>query len=384
MDWGIFALRFYHYILLASRLLVESEFSILTVVNVIWLILALVIPMLFWFPQRRNNKAWFCTLELLLGGSYYVNSVIHPDLTSRADYLLLSLTMGYLLTKQTLWAIPVVAIIPFLSQSYLKLSWEQAFSFATDNLLFCFIGIWASSVAKAYKQKNELALEVERQNKLLTLYTAEIEKMTLHEERNRMSKELHDTLGHSFISVIMSLDASIALLDRNPEEVKDRLIRLRALAEHNLDDMRNIVHEMGEEEESSLTQQVESLVTRFQEHTGTVMTVNLLGTEPRVRFEVRQAILRVIQESFTNALKHGKASQVHLELQFGESTLELIVRNNGQLIDKLDYGFGLTTMKHRIEHLGGSLSVYSKEETEAITEVRCEIPLKGVLLYDEH
>jgi len=384
MDWGIFSLRAYHYILLGSRLLLESEFSILTVVNIIWLILALVVPLLFWFPQRRNNKAWFCILELLLGGSYYVNSVIHPDLTSRADYLLLSLTMGYLLTKQTLWVIPVVAVIPFLSQTYMYLPWQQVFSFSTDNLLFCFIGIWASSVAKAYDQKNVLALEVERQNKLLTLYSKEIETLTLHEERNRMSKELHDTLGHSFISLIMSLDASIALLDRKPEEVKDRLIRLRALAEQNLDDMRNIVHEIGEEEESSLIRQVEDLMARFQEHTGTDLTINVLGTEPMVRFEVRQTILRVIQEAFTNALKHGRASQLHLELAFNESTLQLIIRNNGQPIDKLDYGFGLTTMKHRIEQLGGCLSVYSKEEAKAITEVKCAIPLKGGLLHGKH
>lgn len=384
MDWGLFALRSYHYILLASRLLEESEFSFLMIVNIIWLILALVVPMLFWFPGRRNNKTWFCILELLLGGSYYVNSAIHPDLTSRADYLLLSLIMGYLMTKKTIWVIPVVALIPFLSQTYLHLPWEQAFSFGSDNVLFCFIGIWASSVAKAYEEKNNLALEVERQNKLLTLYSAEIETMTLQEERNRMSKELHDTLGHSFIALIMSLDASIALLDRKPEEVKGRLIRLRALAEQNLDDMRNIVHEMGEEEGSSLTEQVENLVLRFQEHTGTVLTVNLPGPEPRLHFEVRQAVLRVIQEAFTNALKHGKASQLYLELEFTKSTLQLIVRNNGIPIKTMDYGFGLTTMKHRIERLGGSLSVTSKEEAEAITEVRCEIPLKGVLLHVEH
>lgn len=108
-------------------------------------------------------------MELLLGGSYYVNSAIHPDLTSRADYLLLSLIMGYLMTRMTIWVIPAVAFIPFLSQTYLHLPWEQAFSFASDNVLFCFIGIWASSVAKAYEEKNKLALEVERQNKLLTL-----------------------------------------------------------------------------------------------------------------------------------------------------------------------------------------------------------------------
>ncbi|WP_258168677.1 sensor histidine kinase [Paenibacillus sp. AR247] len=383
MDWGIFALRLYHYILLLSRVLAVSEFSNRTLLNVIWLSMALVAPLLFWFPGRRMNKVWFCILELLLGGSYYVNSVIHPDLTSKADYLLPSLTIGYLLTKQTLWIIPLLVFIPFSFQSSLKLSWEQTLGIGTDNLLFCFIGMWASSVASAYDQKNKLAAEVEHQNKLLTHYSAEVEKMTLLEERNRMSKELHDTLGHSFISLILSLDASIALMDSKPAEAKDRLIRLRALAENNLEEMRNVVHEMGEEEESSLIRQVESLAARFQEHTGTALTLSLPGTERSIRFEVRQATLRVIQESFTNALKHGKATQLHLELTFSESHLQLSVRNNGTPIDKLDYGFGLTTMKHRVERLGGSLQIASGEGTPVITEVRCEIPLKGVMPHGE-
>ncbi|WP_068622632.1 sensor histidine kinase [Paenibacillus tuaregi] len=383
MDWGIFALRLYHYILLLSRVLAASEFSNRTLLNVIWLSLALVVPLLFWFPGRRMNKIWFCILELLLGGSYYVNSVIHPDLTSKADYLLPSLTMGYLLTKQTLWIIPLLVFIPFCFQSYLRLSWEQALSIGTDNLLFCFIGMWASSVANAYDQKNKLAAEVEQQNRLLTHYTAEIEKMTLLEERNRMSKELHDTLGHSFISLILGLDASIALMDSKPAEAKDRLIRLRALAEKNLDEMRNIVHEMGEEEESSLVRQIESLAARFREHTGTALTLSLPEAERPIHFEVRQAILRVIQESFTNALKHGNASQLHLELEFSESNLQLSVRNNGKPIDKLNYGFGLTTMKQRVERLGGSLHLSSVEGTPALTEVRCEIPLKGVMPHGE-
>lgn len=385
MDWGIFALRLYHYILLLSQALTVSEFSIRTLLDVIWLSIALVVPLLFWFPGRRTtNKFWFCILELLLGGSYYVHSVIDPDLTSKADYLLPSLTMGYLLTKQTLWIIPVIVFIPFSFQSYLRLSWEQALSIGTDNLLFCFIGMWASFVAKAYNQKNTLVAEVERQNKLLTHYSAEIEKMTLLEERNRMSKELHDTLGHSFISLILSLDASIALMDSKPAEAKDRLTRLRTLAENNLDEMRNIVHEMGEEEESSLIRQVESLVARFREHTGTVLTLSLPETERSIRFEVRQAVLRVIQESLTNALKHGKASQLHLELTFSESDLQLSVRNNGNPIDKLNYGFGLTTMKQRVERLGGRLQLFSVKGTPAMTEVRCEIPLKGMMPHGEN
>ncbi|MBB6690090.1 sensor histidine kinase [Cohnella xylanilytica] len=383
MDWGIFALRLYHYILLLSRVLSGSEFSNRTLLNAVWLGLALVVPLLFWFPGRRENKVWFGVLELLLGGSYYVNSVIHPDLTSKADYLLPSLAMGYLLTKRTLWILPLLVLIPFSFQSSLRLSWEQSLSIGTDNLLFGFIGMWASFVANAYDQKNKLVAEVERQNKLLTHYSAEIEKMTLLEERNRMSKELHDTLGHSFISLILSLDASLALMDSKPAEAKDRLIRKRALAEENLDEMRNIVHEMGEEEESSLIRQVESLANRFREHTGTALTLSLPETERSIRFEVRQTILRVIQESFTNALKHGKASQLHLELTYSENHLRLSVRNNGKPIGKPQDGFGLTTMRHRVERLGGRLRLSSGEGAPAITEVRCEIPLTGVMPHGE-
>jgi len=381
MDWGIFALRSYHYILLLSQLIAEGEPSTRTWLNAVWLMAAFIVPILFWFPGRRTNKAWFSILELLLGGSYYVNTVFHPDLASKADYLLPSLAMGYLWTKHTLWIIPAVALIPVTFQSYLRLPWEQTLGIGTDNLLFCFIGLWASSVANAYHRKNELVAEVEQQNKQLTHYAAEIEKMTLLEERNRMSKELHDTLGHSFISLIMSLDASIALMDHKPAEVKDRLIRLRALAENNLNEMRSIVHEMGDEGETNLIQQIESLVTRFREHTGTDVALRLLGTEPTMRFEARQTILRVIQESFTNSLKHGNASQLHLELRFSESHVQLFVRNNGKPIDNLEYGFGLTAMQQRVEQLGGSLLVSSKTGAAAVTEVKCQIPLKGVMLH---
>src|SRR5690606_27916062 len=114
------------------------------------------------------------------------------------------------------------------------------------------------------------------------------------------------------------------------------------------------------------------------------LTLSLPETDRSIRFEVRQAVLRVIQESFTNALKHGKASQLHVALRFSESNLQLSVRNNGKPIDKLNYGFGLTTMNNRVERLGGSLHLTSGEGTPAITEVRCEIPLKGVMPHGEN
>ncbi|MWC29135.1 sensor histidine kinase [Paenibacillus sp. MMS18-CY102] len=375
MDWGIFGLRSYNYILLLFHILMDNEYSPRLLVNVIWLLAALIIPPLFWFPQLRKNKEWFILLELLLGGSYYIKSFMQADHLGSVDYLIPSLTIGYLLTRKTAWTLPALFVLPFISMLFGKVTWDLALGSSSDNFLFSFIGIWVSFIAKAYHEKNKLAKEIDEQNKLLTQYAAEIERMTLLEERSRMSREMHDTLGHSFISLIMSLDAAIALLDKNPNLAKEKLIGIRGLTEQNLDDMRDIVHKMGEEEIISLVNHAERLVSNFQEYTGTVIHLTLKGTERILPFDVRQSIIRVIQESFTNALKHGKATEMALDLHFSPPNLRVSIRNNGKPLGKFEYGFGLSTMKKRIEMLGGTFSFSALADTGA--EVRCEIPLKG-------
>ena len=382
MDWGIFGLRSYIYLLLLLHILKENEYSSLLLVNVVWLLAAYFIPLLFWFPQLRMNKEWFILLELLLGGSYYVKSFMQADLLGSVDYLIPSLAIGYLLTRKTAWIMPVLLLLPLISMLFGKVTWDLALRSSLDNLLFSFIGIWVNFIASAYHEKNTLAKEIDEQNKLLTQYAAEIERVTLLEERNRMSKEMHDTLGHSFISLIMSLDAAIALLDKKPNIAKEKLISIRGLTEQNLDEMRDIVHKIGEEENISLVNQAERLINNFQEYTGTVVRLTLTGTERTVRFDERQSIIRVIQEAFTNALKHGKASEIELKLHFTLSTLHVTIQNNGKPFDKIEYGFGLTTMKNRIDVLGGTFSISSMEITGAV--IRCEIPLKGDKVYAKY
>lgn len=382
MDWGIFGLRSYIYLLLLLHILNENEYSPLLLVNVVWILAAYFIPMFFWFPQLRMNKEWFILLELLLGGSYYIKSFMQADFLGSVDYLIPSLAIGYLVTKKTAWIAPVLLLLPFVSILFGKITWDLALRSSIDNLLFFFIGIWVNFIASAYHEKNALAKEIDEQNKLLTQYAAEIERMTLLEERNRMSKEMHDTLGHSFISLIMSLDAAIVLLEKKPNIAKEKLISIRELTEQNLDEMRDIVHKMGEEENISLVNQAEKLIDNFREYTGTVVRLTLIGTERTVRFDVRQSIFRVIQEAFTNALKHGKASEIDLKLHFTPLTLHVTIQNNGKSFDKIEYGFGLTTMKNRIEMLGGTFSISALETTGA--EIRCEIPLKGDKSYAEY
>lgn len=377
MDWGIFTLRSYNYIVLMLQIFLKSGYSNqLLLGNTIWLLAAFIIPILGWFPQVRRNKSWFTISELLLGGSLFTYSIIHMHQVASVSYLIPSLAIGYLLTRRTVWIIPIIVLLPSASILLGEVPWNLVIGLSTDNLLFLFIGIWVSFITKAYHDKHALAQEINEQNRLLTQYAAEIERMTLLEERNRMSKELHDTLGHSFISFIMGLDAAIVLMDSKPDLAKEKLMDLRTLTEDNLNEMRDIVHEIGEEEEINLINQTRTLINKLQHHTGINIRFIVKGAERNVSFEVRQTIIRVIQESFTNALKHGKASEIELILHFTATDLQLIIRNNGRPIEKNAFGFGLTSMKSRIESLSGSFSIDSV--LNACTEVRCVIPYKEV------
>jgi signal transduction histidine kinase len=377
MDWGIFILRSYNYIVLMLQIFLKSGYSNQQLFgNTIWLLAAFIIPILGWFPQLRRNKSWFSLSELLFGGSLFAYSIIHMHQVASVSYLIPSLAIGYLLTRRTVWIIPIIVLLPATGLLFGEVPWNLVIGSSTDNLLFLFIGIWVRFITKAYHDKHALAQEINEQNRLLTQYASEIERMTLLEERNRMSKELHDTLGHSFISLIMGLDAAIALMNSKPDLVKKKLMDLRVLTEDNLNEMRDIVHEIGEEEEVNLIIQTRALITKLQHHTGVNIRFAVKGAERDVSFEIRQTVIRVIQESFTNALKHGKATEIELILHFTATDLQLIIRNNGRPIDKNASGFGLTSMKNRIGSLSGSFSIDSV--MNAWTEVRCVIPYKEV------
>ena len=85
------------------------------------------------------------------------------------------------------------------------------------------IGFGFNLIIKAYKNTENLSNIIEEQNQTLVQYAKQIESLTLVEERNRMARDLHDTLGHSFISYILGLDAVMYLMDSNTPKQRKRL-----------------------------------------------------------------------------------------------------------------------------------------------------------------
>ena len=189
-----------------------------------------------------------------------------------------------------------------------------------------------------------------------------------------MARDLHDTLGHSFISYILGLDAVLYLMDSNTLQAKKKLEELRNYASENLDQIRETIHEIGTETEISLTNNFSTIIDEFSEYTNTKVDFKVTGEEYVLHHSMRMALLRCLQESLTNAKRHGNATEVSISLSYDENEIELIIEDNGKGSEKLEYGFGLTSMQERLKALNGDFKVISAKSFG--TTVKCHIPYR--------
>jgi signal transduction histidine kinase len=125
-----------------------------------------------------------------------------------------------------------------------------------------------------------LLIENRRQNQLLEEYAKQIEKITLLEERNRLAGDLHDTIGHTFTSVIMGLDATSFLIENSPMKAREHVERLSLVMRTSLGDIRTHIHQIASSnEKDELIHQLENIANDFSIHTKTRIEVNQIGLE---------------------------------------------------------------------------------------------------------
>ena len=216
---------------------------------------------------------------------------------------------------------------------------------------------------------------IEEKNQTLVQYAKQVESLTLVGERNRMARDLHDTLGHSFISYILGLDAVLYLMDSNPSQAKKKIEELRHYASENLDQIRETIHEIGSRKRTYLLgDYFSAMIDEFSVYTNTKVNFHVIGEEYVLGHSVRMTLLRCLQESLTNAKRHGNAKVVSINLSFKEDQVELLIEDNGVGTDHIQYGFGLNSMKERLRSLNGKLQLDSSKTLG--TKVMCQIPFR--------
>ncbi|MEC1525099.1 sensor histidine kinase [Neobacillus niacini] len=275
--------------------------------------------------------------------------------------------------KARWWLWAGFSLIPFLA--VLAVGWEHLGLGVIDGFFLYGIGISVAKVIEAEKKTHLLLVENRRQNQLLEEYAKQIEKVTLLEERNRLARDLHDTVGHTFTSVIMGLDAASFLMKTSPEKAREQVEVLSDVLRKSLGDIRFQIHQISpNEEKEEVLSQLKKIADEFALHTKTIIHFEHIGhQEINISSQATITLIRCLQESLTNAIRHGHAKEIMITLKADSSHVVLLIEDNGIGNRKVSYGFGLNGMKERLESLQGRLSIESKVNEG--TNVTCYIPI---------
>ncbi|MBS9802435.1 hybrid sensor histidine kinase/response regulator transcription factor [Bacillus toyonensis] len=212
---------------------------------------------------------------------------------------------------------------------------------------------------------------IRKQNAVLEQYMSQIERITLAEERNRLSSELHDTVGHAYTSIIMGMETLRTELAT--EMGIQRLDSLLEMGRKSIEDVRGYLHQMDSPCQSpSLIQSLQNLGAEFQEHAQVNVSFRTFGEEYQLSRQAKIAFIRCLQESLTNAVRHGQGTEIIVSLQFEQQYTRLEVQDNGKGNVEWQEGFGMNAMKERAMNLQGQLSVYTKPNEGML--VTCTIP----------
>jgi two-component system NarL family sensor kinase len=227
---------------------------------------------------------------------------------------------------------------------------------------------------------HQIATAVER-----TQLAEQATRVALVEERNRLAREVHDTLAQELTGIALQLEAADALLEHSPERARARIRQALERTRESLEEARRSVLDLraGPLERQALPAALETLGQRFTAETGTPVASQLALAGPRLPARVEEALYRIAQEALVNVRRHAQASTVRIELRQIGDAVQLIVADNGRGFDiehasaseagEHAHGFGLIGMQERAHLLNGRMQISSCPGAGAQVEVT--IPL---------
>jgi signal transduction histidine kinase len=211
---------------------------------------------------------------------------------------------------------------------------------------------------KARERAEQLMAELEKANVQLAAYATQAEELAMTQERNRLAREIHDSLGHYLTIVNVQIEAARVVMDSDPGRALDAMNKAQELTQKGLTRVRESVAALRESPISNrpLSEAIASLVKEAQS-AGIVAELEVAGEPQALEDKVALALYRAAQEGLTNVRKHARASRVDVLLSFQPGEVRLEVRDNGMGATETAGGFGLLGIRERMQLLGGRLEI---------------------------
>ncbi|WP_057881890.1 sensor histidine kinase [Companilactobacillus kimchiensis] len=187
-------------------------------------------------------------------------------------------------------------------------------------------------------------------------YSAKIKELTLIEERQRISQNLHDMLGHSLIGLRLHLDALNQFIDTDPQKSHQILDKSKSIIDHSLIELRESVNELNESKELA------DLKTALEELQSSISVTGKVKVDLKMYFDVnkldisiKDLIYKTAQEFITNSLKHGHSSLIIIKLRLNDNQLIFNLSNNGLNATDITASNGINGIKDRVKKLQGTV-----------------------------
>jgi signal transduction histidine kinase len=226
------------------------------------------------------------------------------------------------------------------------------------------LGVWITAIIGQSTRRRQLIEQLEATQAELA---AAERRAGILEERQRLARDIHDTLAQGFTSIVMHLEAADQALPDDLDTLQKHLDRARGTARTSLEEARRVVHALRPHslDQRSLPDAIERTAVRWQEETGIPLTTTTTGDPIPLHPDIEVTLLRATQEALANIRKHAQATAVQLTLSYIDDVVVLDVQDNGVAFagataSPLSGGYGLQVMRERAEQCGGSVTLESE------------------------
>lgn len=338
-------------------------------------------------PVSNRAPVWLMTAWLLLDTIVWLTGqrILQWDNTP-TKYISLFLALDAATIGRTLWHglfhAPVFAALLSLGPLLLGETWDR--DYQLSYIVPTLIGVMlAFGFAKAFQVDEERAAaaqarkEAELANAQLREYARQVEELAVLRERNRMAREIHDTIAHAFTGIIIQMDVIKSLWEIDPGRALLAVEGVQEKARESLSDVRRSVHALRplHLEEQQGVAALERMADTFTVSTGVQVGLTISGPPVPLPAAHELCLYRAVQEGLTNAYRHGGASRVEIALAYAPESLSLTVADDGSGMAEVgSVGLGLLGIQERAEILGGHVHIGAREDGGFSLRVTLPLP----------
>lgn len=285
-------------------------------------------------------------------------------------YLIVVMRSCFLFKSIGRWIVAGLVFILFLGDQYKYIDRAMAdvpaeqvhfvMHIVAETLVFGLGVFFVLQLTNKVLSERQMKQKLAQANEQLRAYAQKVEELATVQERNRIARDVHDSLGHALTSLNIQMQTAVKLWKKEPVEAYSFLTQAQSLGKTAMQEVRKSVSTLREDakEEQPLEARLETLVDDYRRGTGLFVCTNICrcGSVPK---PIAKAIYRIVQESLTNIFKYAEATEVQIKLKTTPKEFNLSVEDNGKGFDPMQNisGFGLRGMQERVTTVSGELQV---------------------------